>query len=68
MKNNEINDLKIKDIKELVKMLADKRNELKKAALDKASGKFKNTAVIGKIKKHIALILTFIRQKEQSKI
>ena len=64
MKRNEIQDIKLKDIKELKEIQQNKMRDLKRISLDRATGKLKNTAMIGKIKKNIAVILTIIRQKE----
>lgn len=60
--------MKVKDIKskpksELQHLLKDRRNELREARFNLASGKVKNVKVIRGLKKDIARILTVLNEK-----
>ena len=63
MKRDDIQKLKAKTGMELEKDLTDSRERLGVLTFDLASGKVKNAAEIRDIKKRIARILTFLKEK-----
>lgn len=64
MKKKEFNDLRGKDIKDLRKLVMDKKLESEKAKMKILSGKEKNFKVKKNLSSEIAKILTLIREKE----
>ncbi len=64
MKKSEIQKLKTKSAPELEKDLAESREKLRMLISDLASGKVKNTSDVREIRKRIARILTFLREKK----
>ena len=64
MKKNDIADLRKKELKELEKMLEDKKMQMYKARTDVKTGKEKNLKKAKNIKREIALIATLVREKE----
>ncbi len=64
MKRKELIDLKGKIIKDLIKMVGDKKLESRKLKMNVVAGKEKNLKVGKNIKRDIAQILTVIREKE----
>ena len=64
MKRKEFNDLRGKDIKDLKKLVMDKKLESEKARMKIFSGKEKNFKVNENLSREIAKILTLIREKE----
>ena len=64
MKTKEYKDLKVKEIKDLSKILNEKRKSLGKILLDIKSGSEKNLKRGMNLKKEIAKILTLIKEKE----
>lgn len=64
MKKKEFKDLKNKEIKDLIKMLKDKKESLSKIVLDIKSGTEKNLKKGNNLRKEIAKILTLIKEKE----
>lgn len=68
MKKKEKQALKAKDEKDLIKLLAEKRKKLQELRFSISLGeKVKNIKEISKLKKEIAVILTFINQKRKEK-
>ncbi|GBD33860.1 50S ribosomal protein L29 [bacterium HR34] len=68
MKKKEKQALKAKDEKDLIKLLAEKRKKLQELRFSISLGeKVKNIKEISKLKKEIAVILTFINQKRREK-
>ncbi len=65
MKKKEIQELKMKPVAELMKMVKDGRESLRAMKFDLAAGKVKNVDNLRSLKKDIARALTFIRQSEQ---
>ncbi len=64
MKKNELKEYKNKSVKDLL-LEADKlHKEIAKITVEKTTAKDKKTDLIGKRKKALAVVLTFIRQKE----
>jgi len=59
----DINELLSKNKSELEKELKDNREILRQLRFDLAAGKVKNVREIRRIKKEIARILTFLKQK-----
>lgn len=68
MKKNQLRELKAKDLKELIKMLKEERDELAKILLDLNSNKLRNVSLKKIVRKNIAQIQTLIREKELTKI
>ena len=60
MKKNDIKKLKEKNVADLVKDVAEAREELRKLKFDLAAGKVKNVRLITETKKKISRMLTFI--------
>ena len=58
-----ITELRIKNKKELVKLLIDNKERLRGLKFDLASGKVKNVRTIRQLKKDIARILTILKEK-----
>lgn len=63
MKRDEIQKLKAKPVAELEKDLADSQENLGVLKFDLASGKVKKTSEMRDLKKKIARILTFLKDK-----
>lgn len=57
-------ELREKEIEGLTKLLAEKRDSVRKARFEVAAKQAKNTKLIGNEKKDIARILTLIREKQ----
>lgn len=64
MKRRDVKDLSTKSKEELMQMLTQLREEMKKNTLEIAMRKLKNVSVLREKKKDIARILTKIREKE----
>lgn len=64
MKKKEYNELKSKEIPDLLKMVKTKKAELAKLGPKIIAGEEKNLKKAGKIRKDVAQILTLIREKE----
>lgn len=64
MKIKELTNIKNKTIKELIKLVFDKKIEAKKAKVNSISGKEKNLKISKNMKRDIAQILTVIREKQ----
>jgi len=64
MKRKEFNDLRGKEIKDLKKLVADKKLEAEKAKMKIFAGKEKNLKVKKNLSQEIAKILTLVREKE----
>lgn len=67
MKTKEFKDLKVKEEKELLKMLAEKRTELMKVIPNLSVNQEKNLKKAKNLKKEIAQISTLLRENELSK-
>lgn len=63
MKTKEFKDLRNKEVKDLTKMLNEKRNSLRKIVLEIKTGSEKNIKKGNNIRKEIAKILTLIKEK-----
>lgn len=63
MKTKEFKDLKNKEVKDLTKMLNERRNSLRKIVLEIKTGSEKNIKKGNNIRKEIAKILTLIKEK-----
>lgn len=63
MKKKEIKELKVKPAAELQKMAVDLKNKLWQLKIDLASGKIKNIKEIRRVKKTVARIYTWLKQK-----
>ena len=68
MKKREIKELFLKSEVELKKQLQELKADMAKLVLERSSGKFKNTAVLGEKKKDVARILTIIHHQEYKKL
>lgn len=68
MKRKQLEEIKLKTIKELKIQLSDLKKEVADLTIEMATGKNKNVALIGEKKKEIAVILTIIRQKELNQV
>ena len=66
MKRTEIQQLKIKPLPELQKILSEYREKLRKLKFDLAQGKVKNIREIKEVKKAMARILTAMNTKVKS--
>lgn len=64
MKKKEMIETRQKTKVELLKMLADKKKELRQLCLDASMMRLKNTASLKTFKKDIARIMTFVMEKE----
>lgn len=64
MKKNQIKELRSKTEAELTKMLASHKEDLAKIMIDLKSKKLRNVALVTTKKKMIAVISTFIAEKE----
>lgn len=64
MKRRDVKDLSTKSKEELMQMLTQLREEMKKNTLEIAMRKLKNVSFLREKKKDIARILTKIREKE----
>jgi ribosomal protein L29 len=64
MKKNEVADLRKKELKELEKLLADKKLDFMKIQMNVKAGKEKNLKKAKNTKREIALISTLMREKE----
>lgn len=64
MKRKEFNELRSKSIKDLMKIVLDKKNEAEKAKMKHLGGKEKNNKVKKNLGREVAKILTLIREKE----
>lgn len=64
MKKKEFNELRGKSIKDLKKIVLDKKSEAEKAKMKHLGGKDKNNKVKRNLMREIAKILTLIREKE----
>lgn len=62
MKKNKRQEILTKDVKELIKMLKDLRNELFNLRLDQSQNKLKNNKAIFFKRKEIALVLTALNK------
>lgn len=58
-------NLEKKESGEIIKMISDKKEELRKARFNVASGKLKNTKSIQKTKKDIARLFTSLNKKNK---
>ena len=63
MKTKEFKDLKNKEVKDLIKMLNERKNSLRKIMLEIKTGTEKNIKKGNNIRKEIAKILTLIKEK-----
>ncbi len=64
MKKNELKEHKSKSVKDLLSQADKIYKDIAKITVEKTTAKDKKTDLIGKHKKDLAIILTFIRQKE----
>ncbi len=64
MKKNELKEYKNKSVKDLLVETDKLYKEIAKITMEKTTAKDKKTDLIGKRKKALAVVLTFIRQKE----
>jgi ribosomal protein L29 len=64
MKRKDFNEMKSKTIKELMKLVSEKKLEAAKKKMEAASGKEKNFKSFRNLRREIAKILTLIREKE----
>ena len=64
MKKKEIQELKVKEVKELNDMLTKKRIELDSSLIDLQAGRTKNVHTSRNIRHDIARILTIVKQKK----
>ena len=68
MKKNLKMEMRSKSIEELRKIILENKELATKQLVDKNMRKLKNVSVLRDLRKNIAKILTFIREKELSKI
>lgn len=64
MKKKDFKDLKEKSIKDLKKMVFEKKSEVGKKSMETLSGKEKNPKLVRNLKRDIARIMTLISEKE----
>lgn len=64
MRKKSLEDLKSKDLTELVKEAQAKKLEIAKADVEMRAGKEKNLKKVKNLRRDLAQILTFIREKE----
>jgi len=64
MKRKEINDLKQKPVGELEARLREDKKKLHQLRFDLLAGKVKNVSSIHEVKKDIARVLTFLKEKK----
>ena len=67
MKHREFNDIKIKPVPELEKLLADMREKLSNLKADLLKGKVKNVSELRFMKKDIARLLTLLNTQKPAK-
>lgn len=63
MKKTNLNELRTKDAKNLVKLASEKRAEIKKERTNILSGKAKNLKVVKNLRRELAQILTVAKEK-----
>ncbi|MBI3290291.1 50S ribosomal protein L29 [Candidatus Microgenomates bacterium] len=63
MKKKELQELKVKEVKELNDMLTKKRVELDNALIDLQAGRVKNVHTVRSTRRDIARILTITKEK-----
>ncbi len=63
MKKKELQELKVKEVKELNDMLTKKRVELDNALIDLQAGRVKNVHTVRSTRRDIASILTITKEK-----
>ena len=68
MKKREITELRTKSKEECERILANKRNELKKLIVDSGARKLKNVSLKAEVKKDIARILTIMKEFDRSNL
>ena len=64
MKTKEFKDLKNKDAKALIKLLAEKKVAISKGEAEMYAGREKNLKVVRNLRREVAKILTLIKEKE----
>lgn len=64
MKRKDLLDLKTKEVKDLNKILGEKKAELEKVMVNVPAGKEKNLKKANNLRRDISQILTIIREKE----
>lgn len=64
MKTKEFKDLKTKSVKELKKMVSEKKTAIMKSKMQVFSGKEKNLKLSKNLRDEIAKILTLVKEKE----
>jgi len=64
MKRKDLVDLKTKEVKDLNKILGDKKAELEKVMVNVSVGKEKNLKKAKNLRRDISQILTIVREKE----
>lgn len=67
MKKSQMKELRSKTEKELTSLLAKEKDDLEKIMIDLASKKLRNVALVKNKKKMIAVLSTFITEKELTK-
>jgi len=67
MKRKDLQELRLKQIKELQALLGETESELVKLRMEKHSGELKDTNALRKKRKRIAILKTLIREKELDK-
>lgn len=64
MKRKDLVDLKTKEVKDLNKILADKKTELEKVLVNVSAGKEKNLKSAKNLRRDISQILTIVQEKK----
>ncbi len=64
MKRKEFTDLKTKTVKELTKMVMDKKTEMGKKKVEMFSGREKNLRFFNNLRREVAQIMTIVKEKE----
>ena len=67
MKKTEIAKIKSMNVTELSKGIVEDREKLRAMKFDLSGGKVKNVVAVRELKKKIARMMTFIRQKQNAK-
>lgn len=67
MKRKDLVDLKTKEVKDLNKILGDKKAELEKVMVNVSVGKEKNFKKAKNLRRDISQILTIVKEKEIGK-
>ena len=64
MKRKEFTDIKTKSVKDLTRMVMDKKVEMSKKRVEMFSGREKNLKYFNNLRRDVAQIMTILKEKE----